>query len=201
MYHLIKKDILMQKRTLKLSVLLIIFFTITLSSMGSIGLTVGILAVTYQLILGASSLEDKNNSDIILNSLPIKKNTIVLSKYVSIYVFTAYAILLFYSIYFIVNMLNFPNIIFFNPIGFIGGIVAVTLFFSISFPLIFKYGYIKSKMANLILFFVLAFGGIILTNILQNDQVTFGQNIILFFNKQSTFEISLVLNEAKPNLS
>ncbi|MFC0418229.1 ABC-2 transporter permease [Cytobacillus solani] len=108
MYHLIKKDILMQKRALKLSVLLIIFFTITLSNIGPAGLTVGVLAITYQLVLGASALEDKNNSDIILISLPIKRATIVLSKYVSIYIYAAYAAIGFYLIYFIVNLLNLP---------------------------------------------------------------------------------------------
>ncbi|GIN92692.1 hypothetical protein J22TS1_37430 [Siminovitchia terrae] len=91
MYHLIKKDILMQKRALKLSILLMIFFSFTLSNLGAAGLTIGILAITYQLVLGASALEDKNNSDIILISLPIKRTTIVLSKYVSIYIYAAYA--------------------------------------------------------------------------------------------------------------
>ncbi|WVP28479.1 hypothetical protein V2178_16385 [Bacillus licheniformis] len=56
MYHLIKKDILMQKRAMKLSLLLMIFFTFTLSQLELVGYTVAVLAVTYQLALGASFL-------------------------------------------------------------------------------------------------------------------------------------------------
>lgn len=44
-----------------------------LSQIGPYGLVVNILAVTYMLVLGASAVEDKNNSDIMLVSLPIKK--------------------------------------------------------------------------------------------------------------------------------
>ncbi|MDV2687075.1 ABC-2 transporter permease, partial [Alkalihalophilus lindianensis] len=90
--------------------------------------TVGVLTVTYQLVLGACALEDKNNGDIILISLPIRRNTIVLSKYVSIYVYAAYATLGFYLTYLIINLLNLPLDIPFNFTGFIGAIMAVTLF-------------------------------------------------------------------------
>lgn len=194
MYHLIKKDILMQKRALRLSVLLIIFFTITLSNIGPAGLTVGVLTVTYQLVLGACALEDKNNGDIILISLPIRRNTIVLSKYVSIYVYAAYATLGFYLTYLIINLLNLPLDIPFNFTGFIGAIMAVTLFSSISFPLIFKYGFLKSKMANLIIFFVFVFGGTGLVSYLSgNNKLMLNQDIITFFSNRSDIVLLMIL--------
>jgi len=165
----------MQKRTLKLSFLLIIFFTISLSKIGPAGLTISILAVSYMLVLGASALEDKNNSDVMLVSLPIKKKTIVLSKYVSVYVFAAYAILVNYLINLIVNLFHLPiKVLPFTLDGIYGAFVAVTLFCSISFPLIFKLGYLRSKMTNFILFFIIVFGGTTLVDkIAQDDLMEF----------------------------
>ncbi|MCJ7843193.1 ABC-2 transporter permease [Lederbergia sp. NSJ-179] len=191
MYHLIKKDILMQKKALKLSILLMIFFTFTLlTNIGSVGLTIGVLTITYQLVLGAYALEDKNKGDIILISLPIKRTTIVLSKYVSIYIYAAYAMLVFYLIYLIISLLNLPLNISFNFTGLMGAIIAVTLFCSISFPLIFKHGYLKSKMANLIIFFVFVFGGTALVGYLVgNNEWMLGQDIIPFFKYRSDIEI------------
>ncbi|WP_102275536.1 ABC-2 transporter permease [Cytobacillus massiliigabonensis] len=194
MYHLIKKDILMQKRALKLSVLLIIFFSITLSNIGPAGLIVGILAITYQLVLGASALEDKNNSDIILISLPIKKTTIVLSKYVSIYIYALFAAIGFYLIYLISNLLNLPLDIPFNFSGLIAAIITVTLFCSISFPLIFKYGFLKSKMANLIIFFVFVFGGTGLVSYFsRNNKLMLSQELITFLSNSSDFQLFIIL--------
>lgn len=195
MYHLIKKDLLMQKRTLALSIIFIIFFTLTLSNIGPAGLTVSILGVTYMLALGASALEDKNNSDIILVSLPIKKNTIVFAKYLSIYVFVAYAALLNYFIYLLVDQLNLPiNVLPFTFEGLIVAIVAVTLFCSITLPLIFKYGFIKSRMINLIFFFVFVSGGLTLVdNISQKETSVFFQRIIDFLSKYSDVQLMLLL--------
>jgi len=195
MYHLIKKDLLIQKRALKLSALLIIFFTVTLlHNIGTAGLTIGVLAITYQLVLGASALEDKDNGDMILISLPIKKTTIVLSKYVSIYIYAAYAILGFYFVYLIINILNLPLNISFNVTGLMGAITAVTLFCSISFPLMFKYGYLKAKMANLIIFFLFAFGGTGLVSYLSdNNHLMISQDIMTFFSNKSDIVMYMIL--------
>ncbi|QCK82211.1 ABC-2 transporter permease [Geobacillus kaustophilus NBRC 102445] len=158
MFHLIKKDVLIQKRALKLSVLLMLFFTATLSSLGSIGIVVGIFAITYQLVLGASALEEKNNSDVILISLPIKRNTIVLSKYVSVYVYAAFAMAGFYLVYLMVNLLNIPLRIHLRGQLFLVALIAVTFFSCICLPLTFKYGYTKAKMPNLVIFLLFVFG-------------------------------------------
>ncbi|MED1741212.1 ABC-2 transporter permease [Bacillus swezeyi] len=194
MYHLIKKDILMQKRAIKLSLLLMIFFTFTFSQLELVGYTVAVLAVTYQLALGASSLEDKNNSDKILISLPIKRNIIVLSKYVSIYVYTAYAILVYFLINMIGNFLHLPLDFPLTFAGAMGAVVAVTLFSSVSFPLIFKYGYLKSKMANLIIFFTFIFGGSAVFKFLDQDEnVALNQKLIAFLGKMSNMGSFILL--------
>lgn len=159
MFHLIKKDLLIQKNSFLLSILLIIFFSLIFSNMGAAGLTMSVLAVTYLLTLGASAREEKNNSDKLLISLPLRRRTIVFSKYVSVLFFATYAILLNLVIYGIINILKLPlESIPITLQGVISAFIASLLYCSISFPLIFKVGYMKSRMMNLFLFLGIVFG-------------------------------------------
>jgi ABC-2 type transport system permease protein len=79
MLNLILKDLLIQKKTLGFLGLYIIIFSIAFQSVGSGAFTGIVIAVTYQLVVTASSLEEKAGSDIILNSLPISRGKIVAS--------------------------------------------------------------------------------------------------------------------------
>ncbi len=195
MFHLIKKDILIQKKSFVMALLLMIFFAFTLSNIGPTGITVGIIAIAYQLGLGASALEDKNNSDIILISLPIKKKTIVLSKYLSIFVYLLYAVLGFSCLYLGVNLFAIPYEIPLTKAGVVSAIASGIIFFSISYPLIFRFGYLKSKMPNLILFFVLILGGTAAaTNLFYDEQSVFGQKLVqLLEGSEGGFTVLLIV--------
>ncbi|MED5099554.1 ABC-2 transporter permease [Niallia circulans] len=193
MYHLIKKDILIQKRSIALSLLLICFFSVSLSSLGEVGLMVGILAITYQLLLGASALEDKNNSDKVLISLPIKLSTIVLSKYLSIYVYAAFAAIGFYLIHVLVKLFHIPLDVPFSYIILIGGAIMVTICFSISLPMIFKFGYLKAKMANFILLFVIVFGTTGIMKYFAKLDNQFIQETMIRLSTLSKAELGLIL--------
>lgn len=194
MYPLIKKDILIQKKVVTLAIFMMLFFAVTLASMGPGATIVGILTVTYMFVLGASAIEDKNKSDIILVSLPIKKQTIVLAKYLSVYVFATYAILLYAIIYFGVQLLHIPLEMSLTQSGIISTLFIITVFFAISFPLIFKYGYLKAKTPNLILFFILVFGGTALVNNLdQLSSWTFIQNTVTFLSERTETQLLLLL--------
>ncbi|MFJ7731722.1 ABC-2 transporter permease [Lysinibacillus sp. NPDC097231] len=194
MIHLIKKDILMQKKTIGLSLLFIFIFTFTLSEIGPSGLVVNILAVTYMLVLGASAVEDKNNSDIMLISLPIKKSTIVFSKYISVYIFAAYAALINFLIYYIITQLNLSiEVIPFTSTGLYLSLVAATLFCAITLPLIFKYGFLKSRVISIILFFVFISGGLSLVdNLSKNENSIFIKKIANLLNSSSDIQIALL---------
>lgn len=194
MLHLIKKDILMQKRSLALSFVLMIFFTVTFSNVGPIGLAIAILAITYQLALGASALEDKNNSDVILISFPIKKEIIVLAKYLSIFVYTIYATIGYSLISLLVKVLPISYEVPLTLLSVVIAIAYVMLYFSLTFPLIFRYGYLKSKIPNLIIFFVLVFGGsALLANISQNSEFNWSQSIMEFISALSPVGLGLVM--------
>lgn len=193
MFQLIKKDILIQKKQIVFSLLLMLFFTLTLSNLGPTGITIGILAITYQLGLGASAIEEKNNSDMILISLPIKKKTIVLSKYVSIFVYLVYAVLGFMCIFFAAKLFNVPYEVPITKTVVVSSFASGVIYFSISYPLIFRYGYLKSRMPNLILFFVLIFGGAAsAVNLLNNEQSVLGQKLSQFL-QESDMMITVIL--------
>ena len=93
MLNLILKDLLIQKKTLGFLGLYIIIFSIAFQSVGSGAFTGIVIAVTYQLVVTASSLEEKAGSDIILNSLPISRRKIVAAKYLSVILYGLMAVL------------------------------------------------------------------------------------------------------------
>lgn len=188
MYHLIKKDILMQKKTFLYSLVLILFLVFTLGQTGPLSFVMIIFVITYLLAVNASALEDKNNNDKLLISLPIKRRTIVLSKYVSVFVYAIYAMVLYFIIYVLVKFMNIPLHVYpLSKKGIVAILVAIILFNSINFPFIFKYGYIKSKTATFILFFGIFFGG----TYLLDKNPPFIEKVFLFVENASTVELTL----------
>jgi hypothetical protein len=179
--HLIKKDILIQKKSFLLALALMFMFSFTLGPTGTAGLAVIITSVTYMLMFGAGAQEDKSNGDRLLASLPIRKETIVLAKYLSVFVYAAYAVLGSGVIHLALNALRLSEYsISFTATGVIGGITAVVLMSSITFPLAFKSGYLKSRLPSFILLFGFAFGGTILFKALPEDM---GPNLFLRFSE------------------
>lgn len=186
MYHLIKKDILMQKKLFLYSLLLIPFFVFTLGQTGPLSFVMIIFVLTYYLVMNASALEDKNNNDKLLISLPIKRTTIVLSKYVSVFVYALYATVLYFINYGLVKLMNLPLEVYpLSKEGIIGTLAAIILISSISFPFIFKYGYIKSRVVTFILFFAAFFGGAYILD--KNSSAI--EKIVLFFQNGSSFQV------------
>jgi ABC-2 type transport system permease protein len=159
MINLILKDILLLKKTLLLSAIYPLIFMFAFQSSGIAVISSSIIAVTYILVLSACAYDDKNKSDVLWNSLPVGKSVIVLSRYLSVYVFLAIGILLYMAAYTLVSVTgillnNYPLTI----ESIIAAITAVTLLNSIYFPVFFKIGYVKSRMVNFILFFSAFFG-------------------------------------------
>jgi ABC-2 type transport system permease protein len=190
MYGLIKKDIMVQKKVVMVAVLLIIYFMFFFHSEGPTGLIAGITVVTYILTIGASTIDDRNKSEILLNSLPIKRRTIVLAKYLSALIFATCAIVVYSIIYFIVGIFQIPfNVISFSFEGLVGSYVAIALLCSINLPIIFKFGYIKSRVATMILYFLLFFGTISVGNKLTSK--SWLNNALYVLNDMSGLEVSI----------
>ncbi|NMA65345.1 MAG: ABC-2 transporter permease [Clostridiaceae bacterium] len=172
MYSLIVKDILIQKKRMLISFLLIIFMIISFQSIGEAMFAASVGAFTYSLLMVACAYEDMNKSNIMLNSLPIKKSKIVAAKYVSIFVFFIMGTIIYYVCHVVASITKMPFTLY--PLSFemfVGGLASVCLMQGIYLPIFFKVGYVKSKILNFIIFFTFFYGISYLITIIQRDTI------------------------------
>ena len=161
MFNLIIKDIMIQKKMILYTLLYATFAPIVFFSMGPGGLGLYVLppmATTYMFISFAVKYDEKNNSEVILNSLPLKREDIVISKYISIFVFGAVGLVYSILIGFIGKATGLP--IFDSTISLLHIVLVLTsvcIFSSIFFPVYFKFGYIKMNFFNVILIMLIVF--------------------------------------------
>ncbi len=201
MIQLIKKDILMLRKTLLFAIIYPAIFILSFQSMGSAAIfSMSVIAVTYILILTAVAYDNKNKSDILLNSLPIGRARIVLSRYLSIYVFSAIGIVYYFIFYILIKISGFPLKLY--PVTFVEVFIvlfAATLLNSIYFPIFFKLGYIKSKIINFVLFFAVFFGISTAVSFIKDiskngsDFSKFILSIIDTINSLSSFQIVICI--------
>ena len=160
MLHLIIKDILIQKRTFLYALLYTIvastgFFTMINSSI--ILYVLSPMAIIYMLITYAASYDDKNKSEFILNSLPLKRNQIVISKYISAFVFAAIGIIYSLTIGFIGSATGILLSMSISLSGIVSVLAFTCIFSSIYFPICFKFGGVKANQFILILIMFITF--------------------------------------------
>lgn len=159
MLNLILKDILVQKKTLAFLLLYIIFFMFAFQNIGTGAFSAIVIAVTYLMVSTVSSLEDKANSDIVMNSLPLTRKTIVLSKYLSILIYALLAILGYMAFSLILTFARLPISappITLESLG--AALTGVMIMNGIYYPVYFKMGYTKAKIVSFLLFFLFFFG-------------------------------------------
>ena len=161
MLNLIIKDILIQKKTLLYTLLYAIFAPIAFFSMGPDGLGLYVLppmATTYMFISAAAKYDEKNNSEFILNSLPLKRDDIVISKYISIFVFATLGLVYSILIGFIgkaTGLSMFDSSI--SLLHIVLVLTSVCIFSSIFFPMYFKFGFTKMNFFNVLLVMLIVF--------------------------------------------
>jgi len=180
MLNLIIKDIVIQKKTFLYAFILAVLSSINFMNPGPNSFFLYVFSpifINYMFINFALSYDDKNKSEIALNSLSIKRNDIVIAKYMSIFAFAAIGII--YSIL----------------IGFIGKIAVLSMFTttitlnnvvtiltcgciynSIIFPIYFKLGYMKSQIFTVILITLIMIAFSNPNNIVQQRFIQFISN-------------------------
>ena len=191
MFNLILKDILIQKRNFLFGVVYILIMILSFQQSGSPMFSASVIAFSYIMVQSACAYDDKNKSDILLNSLPLNRSTIVTAKYISIFIFTAITIVYYILLTAIVKILELPlNVYPVSLEGIIGILFALVLISGIYFPIFFKVGYIKSKIANFVLFFmVFTGGGILVPELIEDKNQAFIQGILQFLRKQSKLQV------------
>lgn len=161
MLNLVWKDFRILKRTLWLAAPFEGFCGLYVFSfiMEGAALSFTTILVTYMLIDRACDLDARNNTEIIMNSLPVRRRDIVLAKYLSVFPYAAIAILSFVFAHGVVSFLGIPvwggtpaNKI--TSETFAAALVAMVAFISFYFPIYFKLGYARTKWAGMTLFFI-----------------------------------------------
>ncbi|MGV8983185.1 ABC-2 transporter permease [Clostridium sp.] len=192
MFNLIVKDIAIQKKTLLYALLYAIIAPIAFFSMAPSGFGLYVLppmATTYLFISFAANYDEKNKSEIILNSLPIKREDIVISKYMSVFVFAILGIIYSITVGFIGRFTGLH--VFASSISLLDIVLVFTsvcIFSSIFFPVYFKFGYIKMNFFNVILAMLAIFlPSITIGYATENPNNIFVQKINYFLNNTSSF--------------
>ena len=171
MLNLIIKDILVQKKSILFALGYCFFLVFAFQSLEQAAPIVANIAVVYILLLNSFAYEDKNKSEIMLNSLPISRSDIVLAKYLSIFIYMGLAILSYMSSCLFVKALGIPiKVVLLNLEGITAAFLFVSLMSSIYLPIIFKFGYIKAKLFNLAMFLLFFFVPTVLVNIYSNPK-------------------------------
>lgn len=158
MFNLVWKDLLLLKRYLWLASLYVVFALFVFRTMQGGALSAATVGATYMLMVQAITLDDKNKSEIMLNSLPLRRRDIVLAKYLSVFLYAALTVVVFRIAQGVVSITGIPI-----PIGRMSlegiseALVAMTVLMSIYFPVYFKFGFLRSRMVGMILFFACFF--------------------------------------------
>ncbi len=171
MLNLILKDILIQKKSLAYIALYVVIFSIAFQGTGMDTFIVIAVAVTYQMVATACAYEDKAGSDIMWNSMPIKRRNIVLTKYLSVLFYTIISALVYMVFTILINLTAIPISV--APItlpGLAAAFISTILMNDVYFPVYFKFGYMRARVISIILFFVLFIGILSMAQMAQSKQ-------------------------------
>ena len=108
MIKLVWKDLLILKRYLWLAPLYGILAFFVFKTMPGGALSAATLGATYMLMVQASIQDDKNKSEIMLNSLPLRRQDIVFAKYLSVFLYAVLVILSFLLTQGVVTIIGIP---------------------------------------------------------------------------------------------
>lgn len=158
MLNLILKDVLIQKKSILFAFGYCFFLVFAFQDLEGTAPVAATTAVVYLLIQYSFAHEDKNKSEIMLNSLPISRKDIVLAKYLSIFIYMGIAMLAYMLATLIVMAMKIPvKVQFISLEGITTSLFLVSLMTSVYLPIIFKFGYLKAKMFNMMMFLLFFF--------------------------------------------
>ncbi|WP_342509676.1 ABC-2 transporter permease [Sporosarcina sp. FSL K6-2383] len=143
MFNLIRKDIILQKSTL--TILLLVYLLLGVPSIHG-GVTISIIV-----IMSVYTMDEKSSIHMLLNSLPYTRKEIVSSKYMGACIITC----LVAVILFIVNLIFYQEIIAWREILLIISLVMVAM--SLIFPFVYRFKSQYILMVALMLGFIYVF--------------------------------------------
>jgi ABC-type transport system involved in multi-copper enzyme maturation permease subunit len=156
MINLIFKDIVVQKKTVMYMLLYIVFAIFFMSGVGSDALYILItVTIAFTVSSGAFAIDEKYGSEKVMASLPVTRNQMVQARYLSVFIYAAASILIMSAIGAASGLLNikFISLNYINLSVIKRILISCVLVTSISYPVYFKFGYTKARIASFIIFF------------------------------------------------
>lgn len=156
MINLIKKDILIQKRTFPFLFIFMIIFTLNSQSNPAGYIYISGVTIGYILTVGALAYDETYNGNILINSLPVTRKDIVLSRYISVFFFSIISLifLTFMSLIFNYTGMSDLKIKYISITDTKTITSTILLLSSIMIPLFLKFGTKLGKLFNFIFFFI-----------------------------------------------
>ncbi|WP_213818300.1 ABC-2 transporter permease [Garciella nitratireducens] len=190
MFSLIIKDLLLLKKIILWGLVYMIFFSVAFQGLEG-GAFLFAVALTHVFIMTTSAYEDKNNADVLLNSLPLKKERIVVSKYISGWIDFVISTVFYLEITFLIGIFKIPlEMASITIMDFMIALFFISLLNAIYLPVFFKFGYIKSRIFNFILLIVIYAGASSAISILKESQNnTLIRSSVEFLTRQNQIKI------------
>lgn len=158
MLHLVYKDIYVNRKYFLLVLLIaaLIFFTERVA-----GMVLPVIMIAYAMLSRSCYNDDLDRGDEFLRSLPIKKSHIVYSKYIFGIGVVVVAFFPFIIMTFIRLFEHWSNI---DSLFMAVSMLTVSFMFSVYLPVFFKYGYMKVRSFQTVLYVGLALVSVALSS-------------------------------------
>ena len=200
MFSLVLKDILIQKKNL-FAILIYPFIGILafgFSFGSSTGYIFSIISIGYVMILTASGYDEKNKFDVVLNSLPLKRDDAVIAKYMSVAVFFVMGSILTAAAGIVVKLTGlFPYINIIKLSDVLLAACSLCLYYAIYFPLNYKFGAIKMKLINMLIYMVFIFVPMFVAGLIKdNPDDKSLQAVLHVIGRMSSSSVSLIIAAA-----
>ncbi|MFA7077805.1 MAG: ABC-2 transporter permease [Syntrophomonas sp.] len=183
MYKLIRKDVLIQKPSLRWAMGYLLFILVIFSLTPDFADFAYIMAGfggAYILVIGSFQLELKNQTDIFLNSLPTTRREIIVSRYLSGLLLTLFIICMTGALGVLMKLLPlFETMRFMNGNDILVVLLIAVLLMAIVLPTNLKFGPQGARVISMIVFLLLFFAPAWFRDlIVANRQAEWAQSLI-----------------------
>lgn len=157
MFKFIYKDLALQKSTIRFMLVFLVVVLVIMNTMDSDGkYLVFATSVVYCLTITGFAYDEKAKGEYIINSMPVTRDEVVLSKYFSMLIYTVWVVIFIGLLGYLINILGLNIGLRMMNLKVIRNIlIANVLICSINFPVIFKFGYRKGKIVGTLTYIVL----------------------------------------------
>lgn len=159
MFNILKKDFIVSKKQTIILIILSLFTSLigyNVSDVAYVMYELTTFISVYLIIQTVIGYDEKNKADIIFNSVAVSRSNIVITKYIS---FIAFTLMMWFAQYIFTNIYRLSQIgtggRVVNIWDLVISLIFISIYFSIYYPLYIKFGYIKMRMVNLIMFILI----------------------------------------------